>query len=139
MRPGDIRRWEYGWGPIESLTVRVVCTLLPGAMIREFGSEQAVVELVADQVVSLESKSSVGLSRLMLERTIDVIRSNIVEGGIPRDGGLLVRSADLEIVGLDTLHRLRGRWKDDGCCPQCGHRGSWVALALCCPHHGIYI
>lgn len=139
MKLGDIRRWEYGWGPIESLTVRIICLVARGPMINELGAEQTVVELITQQEISPEARSSVGMAKLMLERTIDVIRSNIVEGKLPREDGLLVRSADLEIMGLDSFQRLKRRWKDEGCCPHCGHPGLWVALALCCPHHGIYI
>lgn len=31
---------------------------------------------------------------------------------------------------------LKAKWKKEGLCPECGHRGEWINFALVCPKHG---
>jgi hypothetical protein len=120
------------------MLTRVCATLDDSVMINEFGGPRAIViplclPIFEDALVSADGCSS------MLKKHIDVIKSNIRDGGIPRDGALIVSVVDLDPPGVDRISIMRFQWKSRGECPKCGHGGEWISLALSCPYHGVYI
>lgn len=44
----------------------------------------------------------------------------------------------IEVLGIlgGPTKSLAAKWKEQGLCPECGHKGEWIALALICPNHG---
>jgi len=120
----------------ESLTVTIAARPHQGWAVKRYGYSVWVVE-VTSLAVSAELFNMLENKKLSFEEDRQEIQSYLELGTIRR-GVPYITVVDYILEEFDT-ESFRPLWSKRGCCPKCGHRGEWRALALVCPYHGIYV
>lgn len=126
-------RWP---GVSESLIVTIAARLQQGWAVNKYGYTVWVAE-VTSVVVSVDLLNTLENRKSSFEESRQEIQSNL-EWGTIRRGVPYITVFDLLLEEFDT-ESFRPLWNKRGCCPKCGHKGEWRALALVCPYHGIYV
>lgn len=135
---GDVIKWDYHNDDGQYIVGRVLGFLTKEASINLTNTSLAAV---VDVMFSEGDRP---------ENMISYWDSYFKEKGIPpmKSGNLSKRSnyqnSRLSILSLTFCEQFfnwtaKFSFKENGCCPKCGHRGEWISLALVCNWHGKFI